>query len=169
MHGYINNVNLPTHICWFDNPPQPVCCVCVLLHVELGRATFLLVSFLPADEWQLWDSPFCFPRHLCHSSHLSPFFFSLFSPGLSGGLGQMDSQGPFQHPGFRSALPLVLFLPPLSLWVPRGHLVSFMELSALEGGSQKKVFSLFYTKMMKSPQNNFTNSDLNTHFCLYFS
>lgn len=44
-----------------------------------------------------------------------------------------------------------------------------MEPSALEGGSQKKAFSLFYTKMMKSPQNNFTNSDLNTQFCLYFS
>lgn len=146
-----------------------MCYVCVL-HVELGRATFPLVSFLPADEWQLWDSsPLCFPRHLCHSSHLSPFFFSLFSPDLSGGLGQMASQDLFQHPGFHSALPLVLLLPLLSLWVPHGHLVSFMELSALEGKSQKKVFSLFYSKMMKSPQNNFTNSDLNTQFCLYFS
>lgn len=53
VHGYINSVNLPAHICWFDNPPQPVCCYLCALHVELVGATSLLVfvSFLPADEW----------------------------------------------------------------------------------------------------------------------
>lgn len=158
-----------------------MCCYICVLHVELVRATASLASCpfcqLMSDLIKLWDSsPLCHPRHFCQfffflcllsllklTSHLSPFFPPFFSPGLGGGLSQVASQGPLQHEGFHSALPLVLFLPLLSLQgAPHGHLVSFMELSALEGGCQKKAFSLFYTKTMKHPQNNFTNSDLNT-------
>lgn len=160
VHGSINSVNLPAHICWFVNPPQPLCCSACVLHVGLVRATSLLVflSFLPADEWPgkalgqfsslppKASLPFHFPsvpsqfvKTYKPSFSLFYFFFSLFSPGLSGGLVQMASQGPFHHQGFHSALPLVLFLPLLSLQgAPLGHPVSFMELSALEGGKSEK-------------------------------
>lgn len=189
VHGSINSVNLPAHICWFVNPPQPLCCSACVLHVGLVRATSLLVflSFLPADEWPgkalgqfsslppKASLPFHFPSVPSQFvKTYKPSFSIFFSPFFPLVWVEGWSRWPPKVPSIiKDSTVLFLLCSSCLSSHCKEHLLG--TLSALwscqhwRGGSQKKAISLFYTKMMKSPQNNFTNSDLNTQFCLYFS